>query len=401
MASLDLRRFHIQLTLKPSSPQLFIDDVSIYEMGNLYALTIHLGSDVYDIHGQLGKGKFGTTYSVSKAGSPTMYACKVIKDIKPRENLLGFFKECLINILLAEASKDEPNGPYVPRLYRIAYNPDTKQAFILSEVMRNTFDTFLKTRSKAENDKAVPDSLKQIATMLDFFGKEYRFNHRDLKGDNIMYVKTPENKYLFRLIDFGFSCIRWNNVKIAGDSYFEERARCYKTDRDLSQFIYSVIRYYDYYLSKELYKCFANIIIANVGEHKCKMNRDCPRNGLFEWGNTYNFLDRDNVHVPKGTPAGVIREMELFLKADGKKSEKADKAVKDCPPDFILNPKTRRCVKRSGAIGKKLAADEKPAEAKPNNASACPEGTIRNPKTRRCVKRDGAIGKKVLAGEIV
>ena len=70
-----------------------------------------------------------------------------------------------------------------------------------------------------------------------------------------------------------------------------------------------------------------------------------------------------------------------------------------CKDDEILNPKTHRCVKRSGAIGKEIL---KSLEKK---ASKCKEDEILNPVTNRCVKRSGAIGKKLLkkdkSGEFV
>jgi len=60
--------------------------------------------------------------------------------------------------------------------------------------------------------------------------------------------------------------------------------------------------------------------------------------------------------------------------------------MKKCKSDEILNPASNRCVKRSGAIGKKILQH-------------CKDDEIRNPETNRCVKRSGAIGKKIIANE--
>lgn len=62
-----------------------------------------------------------------------------------------------------------------------------------------------------------------------------------------------------------------------------------------------------------------------------------------------------------------------------------DTESKKCPPDQILNPKTNKCVKRDGKIGKTIL-------------KKCPSHQILNPKTNRCVKRDGEIGKSLLYG---
>lgn len=61
--------------------------------------------------------------------------------------------------------------------------------------------------------------------------------------------------------------------------------------------------------------------------------------------------------------------------------------MKQCPPGKVLNPKTKRCVKANGAVGKKLT-EESPKKT-------CPEDKILNPKTNRCVNKNGALGKKL------
>jgi hypothetical protein len=62
---------------------------------------------------------------------------------------------------------------------------------------------------------------------------------------------------------------------------------------------------------------------------------------------------------------------------------------KKCKEDEILNPETNRCVKRNGAVGKKVIAEMKKKK--------CKEDEILNPASNRCVKRNGAIGKKLIA----
>lgn len=66
---------------------------------------------------------------------------------------------------------------------------------------------------------------------------------------------------------------------------------------------------------------------------------------------------------------------------------------KKCKEDEILNPKSNRCVKRTGPTGKKIIAELK---KKAVNKKDCKEDEIRNPDTNRCVKKNGSIGKKIL-----
>ena len=56
-----------------------------------------------------------------------------------------------------------------------------------------------------------------------------------------------------------------------------------------------------------------------------------------------------------------------------------------CPSDKILNPRTNRCVKKTGRTGKKLI---------PVKDKQCDENKIINPRTKRCVKRLSRIGRK-------
>jgi hypothetical protein len=74
---------------------------------------------------------------------------------------------------------------------------------------------------------------------------------------------------------------------------------------------------------------------------------------------------------------------------------KVDKIKVECPSDKILNPKTGRCVNKTGKIGKDLLKTnvEKPKIILKNE---CPSDKILNPKTGRCVNKTGKIGKDLL-----
>lgn len=88
--------------------------------------------------------------------------------------------------------------------------------------------------------------------------------------------------------------------------------------------------------------------------------------------------------------------------------------VKDCPDGRILNPVSKRCVLLSGKIGKKIVQENKKLEQKKlaqeklarkkevekieleAKNKNCPQDKIYNPKSKRCVKKNGAIGKYVM-----
>jgi hypothetical protein len=103
-----------------------------------------------------------------------------------------------------------------------------------------------------------------------------------------------------------------------------------------------------------------------------------------------------------------------------KSPQSSNEKEKICPPDQILNPTTKRCVSKKGKLGKELMererkqkqpakspSPEKPSK-KPSKPSSpiqnkekekiCPPDQILNPATKRCVSKKGAIGKKLLTG---
>jgi hypothetical protein len=66
-----------------------------------------------------------------------------------------------------------------------------------------------------------------------------------------------------------------------------------------------------------------------------------------------------------------------------------------CNKKQILNPKTNRCVLKSGKIGKELLKSKSP-KVSAKNKVVCKPNQIFNPKTNRCVLKSGKIGKELL-----
>lgn len=85
---------------------------------------------------------------------------------------------------------------------------------------------------------------------------------------------------------------------------------------------------------------------------------------------------------------------------------------KSCKAGEVCNPATGRCVKKTGAIGQKImsgipVSPKKKASPKKKSPSrdrcagkSCKAGEVCNPASGRCVKKSGAIGKKILAGSV-
>jgi hypothetical protein len=331
----------------------------------------------YTVVDTLGSGAYGTTYKVHCGVDGRDYAIKyILKGLTTQKDLQIFLKECVIQILLAEESKGEAGGPFVPTLYEIGFNPFTFEGFIRSELMHNSFQNIVNALTPEQNDILIPDALKQIASHLKFFGERLAFNHRDLKGDNIMYRRLGEGHRQFCLIDFGLSCLTWNGLKISGGDYFSASATCYKKDRDLCQFVYYIVNFSP--ITDKLRAELVKFLLVRLKKTEVKLYE-----ALGEWLDIYDYLDRSNVEAPT-EPNVVIRSMRKFL------GEEVPEPPKICPPGEVYNPETKRCV----AIGGPAAAAVEAAIAGPAD---CPSGKVRNPKTGRCVKADGWAGKRALA----
>ena len=137
----------------------------------------------------------------------------------------------------------------------------------------------------------------------------------------------------------------------------------------------------------------SNDFCLNVAE--CKLDKAInPKNNLCF---SFNKNSRSIIYVLKDknfksldrninslSPIINIKNDDKKIKSDDKKIKSDDKK---CPDDKIYNPETKRCVLKSGKIGKQLLGkDDK----------KCPDDKIYNPETKRCVLKSGKIGKLLL-----
>jgi len=251
---------------------------------------------VYQLDKRLGTGSFGTTYKAISNGKD--FAIKQIK-LDHTRALWNSIKEVIIQILLYEATKDLPDGPYVPQVFEIAYNRKKDKLYIIQELMDGTLESLINHRTKEENETQLLDDFEVIATQLEWLGTQLQFNHRDFKSDNIMY-KNNSKGYTLRLIDFGMSCMTWKGIHLqAASTLFPTSHTCYRPSRDLSALFFEISDYVKSHLSKEMRNLLHEFVILRVNGKNMNMLKE------FDWGNTYSFLNRKNVENPKTVPFKV------------------------------------------------------------------------------------------------
>ena len=298
---MDLSPFGINVTL---GPETNVDSLGIKNIliARRNGSVLNIGND-YGIVQLLGRGIYGETYK----GYDDNNGIFAVKIISSPSSLNLVIKECIINILLGKESEGRENGPYAPRFYKIGYNPITSEVYIVTELLTGTLHSFIKANGEQENDKMLIDALIQVSEILLFFGDRLQFNHRDLKPDNIMFLKNSYGAYEFKLIDFGLSCLNYNGLSIVATKFFKNKI-CYKKDRDMPQLLYAIISFYGSSISDNLFKTINRMLLAYSNGSKQYMKY------LPTWLNSYNYLNRSNITVPTGEPVAVKRILQNYYR---------------------------------------------------------------------------------------
>jgi len=414
--------------------------------------TITIDGVVYKIDGpSLGQGSYGKTYKcIGPDGKPV--AIKAIHDpIIRTDDVHSFLTEIIIQIILMKTSEGQPGGPYVPKIFKVGFNKTNNHGYIVSELMYRTVRSLIKDETPVKNDVIIPEMVRQIGIILDFFGKTVEFNHRDCKADNLMYVKDADGKRIYKLIDFGYSCLKWNNLELRG-KIAKLSGACYRKGRDLTQLLYELTLYHT--ISLELRDWLESNLRVHI-DKVCSLQKcDLPV-PVRDWQNTYTLFNAKDIEPVYNTPE-VIKRVKLLQEKAGFKTMPKKPSPKErivvriheqktgkLLVSFALKPKTpfstvfdnfKKQVawakdsvlvfKYQGNLIKHhdtpdyfsmtspaditVAAYDNDAAAKAAQAAPvaaqviaaqlpdCPPGKVINPKTGRCVKADGAAGKAAL-----
>ena len=297
---------------------------------------------VYKIDGpSLGQGSYGKTYKcIAPDGKPV--AIKAIhQPIGGKDDIHSFLTEIIIQIVLLETSKDQPGGPFVPNIFKVGFNKTNKHGYIVSELMYRTVRSLIRDETPVKNDVIIPEMVRQIGTILDFFGKKVEFNHRDCKCDNLMYVKDAEGKRVYKLIDFGYSCLKWNNLELRG-KIAKLSGACYRKGRDLTQLLYELTLYHT--ISFNLLEWLKSNLQVHIDKTCSLQDCDLPV-PVRNWQNTYTLLNAKDIEPVYNTTA-VIERVKLLQEMEGFKTRKNKPApVKVPSPKKKTTPKEKIVVR--------------------------------------------------------
>jgi len=411
--SINLRPFGLGWSIEPKRFMAIpIDYKNKIKVGYLDKNTVIIGNEFYKLVAKLGGGTYGEVYSCIRRSDNLECCVKMVKDTFAYD----LIRELLIQIVIVEKTKTKNypdlgfQGPFAPIVYDFGYDDDTNTGFIVTQTMNNTLSHLLDDK-KTEPDqltKAMSIALIQLSTILNELYSTLKFNHRDFKTDNCMYVFDDNNRIQMRLIDFGFSYINYNNVVISTSSFdfdFDSLP-----NRDMTQLIYELYSYHKY-IPDYLKTVLEDLLTFPHDGGVCKMYAGCDE--MKNWKNTYTFLNSDTVNNPNGNSDIVKKVFAKIYQGLDYKSELAyAPGLKGLfvakpaipivvPAGKIYNPDTGRYVNIDGVIGKRLLKELNAAKPEEKNTVAlglglkpCPPAKPdRNPKTKRCLK-PCAPGKK-------
>lgn len=314
-----------------------------------------LPSGRYSLGAFLGSGSFATTYSAVHETTNKSYTMKVI----PLKNvtLSSVVRECIVHILLMKESTGQKYGPYVPRFYEVAYDTYNDMMLLRTETIQDILYDRYRAGTTVENDTIIPNTVAQIAHILDFFYRRLRFNHRDCKPNNVLYNYEPvTGKIHVKLIDFGYSCLTWNGIRINAGHRLSHS--CFRPSRDLTQFLYATYTDRAIPVSERLKATLREMLTFPVDNRICRLYEGCRAYGhvMEIWAHTYRFLDDRRVENQKAVPkAARARMLEFMGYAEAAPvPQRSIIGLPHCTPERVLNPRTRRCISRVSGEGRRI-----------------------------------------------
>jgi serine/threonine protein kinase len=281
------------------------------------------------------------------------------------EEIRAILYEAFLHALLYKTLQASGFESAVPRMYDVvavtkknvdSHSPtDFDSIWITMELIQGmTLEAFLrkalKPRALKENTRILFDVCVQLAFYLHILQEKLRFNHRDLKINNIYvrhheadeaWTKTLDIPHIGKwtclndivLIDFGFSCIACGSgfanprasLVMAG-SWFRAEHDCLKYGRDISQFLYSVHCSFPLtdYVTPEFYSTIHDSLLADRNGYKIDLMNGFDGDGhpliytrppkylKFNDG-IYIFLRDNAVDVPECRPIRFLEHLAPFV----------------------------------------------------------------------------------------
>lgn len=325
--NIDLRPFGINLNVDDVIHNKYTPIMGIVKSLKEYGDFFITENGSYKKGKKLGEGSFGKVYVAEKDG--IQMAVKVFNLFDKYDYSKRFdssileknIQEVVIQVIIQEENKRlNPGFRVCGEIYEVAIDPSKKQFYIFLEKLDLDFSAYVE--DKKPSAYVFANLMIQMAEKLNWLYDNLAFNHRDFSDGNAMVKVTDSGKDSipeFLIIDFGFSCLSYRNVRIKVKEFFEEE-KCFQETRDITFFIYNVFRHASREMSLpiEVLKVLQKMLIFKVKGKTCNLAREyCPfeRSKKSEkWrDDLYTILNQDYVYNPNATTDKLIEYMTPFL----------------------------------------------------------------------------------------
>ena len=148
-----------------------------------------------DFRKPLGEGGFGAVYKATKINSKEVYAIKRISIENLNEHEIEkIIEEEITSMNLLKECENSINF--------FGYFKEEKYIYLIMELCDYNLEQII--NEKKGNIKEIKEILEQLNNAFKIM-HDNAIIHKDIKPENILIKKLENNKYLYKLTDYGFS----------------------------------------------------------------------------------------------------------------------------------------------------------------------------------------------------
>ena len=268
--------------------------------------------------------------------------------------------EAFLHTILLKTLESVGFASAVPHIYEVIASTKTQSPtsptdfesvwismeFIQGQTLEKYLTANLRPEAKERNEAILLDILIQLAFYLQILQDKVRFNHRDLKVNNVFTrIHAPEERWSrtihvpgvgnwscthdIVIIDFGFSCVACGSgfpnpraTLVGAGSWFRAEDDCLKYGRDLCQFLYSIHSMFPLqnYVRDAFFDIIHNAMVAHKGGRAFDLMMGIDENGSPRPGTrlpptvdfhdgVYIFLRQEDVDVPGCSPREFLTRL--------------------------------------------------------------------------------------------
>jgi hypothetical protein len=257
-------------------------------------------TDISERKNRIACGSYNCIYKI-KNSDETNYKCIKISKKQNGDDLKdGLFHSILYNYIEFIKNKDEYN--YITPISQFVLNKVSNNYITDMNCMEGDCTNLFKIHNNLlERKKIILNIIKFFCKKLIFLVEKIKFNHNDLKLDNIFYKKIGLSYYLY-LADFGFSkLVLDKDYIISKNPIFSNHSPYFnKYKKHDSDILYFILFLYLYYKNKSSIYSEVLVYIINLINKKfskrlsiAQLNVIYNKNKKSGYGNN-NYYDLYN-----------------------------------------------------------------------------------------------------------